>query len=85
MDKNRRAEDNISKEELMGKPLKDLVVETLLQAKQTNGQVVRNCNAIEKLQDEMKDKIGWKLFALISGVIAVIILIFNVFDRVVAL
>lgn len=52
MKDGRRYEDNIPKEELMGKPVKDLVVEILLQTKHTNGQVAQNCKDIEHLKSD---------------------------------
>ena len=73
MNDGRRFEDNTSKEELMGKPIKDLIVDILLQTTKTNGTVTQNCKDITGLQTDMKDKIGLKLFRNLTIILGVII------------
>lgn len=59
---------------------KVLLAKILIQTKKTNGQVVENKKDIECLQNEMKEKIGWKVFATISAILACIIVLFNVLN-----
>jgi hypothetical protein len=73
-------DNNAQKEELMGKSIKDLIVETLIQAKQTNGQVERNCEDIKVLKIEMKGKIGTIIFGVGTGIIAFLIILFQVLE-----
>ena len=98
MTDSRRFEDNISVDDLMKKPTKELMVMTYIQGLKTNGTVCQNCQDIKTLQDdvklratnadvhdlkvEMKDKIGMKLFAIITGIVGLLIVIFNIIDRV---
>jgi len=66
---DRRFEDKV---ELMAK----IYIQTL----KVNGTVRKHCDDIEKLQIEMREKIGWKIFTAISAVLAVIIILFNVLN-----
>jgi hypothetical protein len=78
----KRLEDNISMEDLLQKPEKDLLVMIYIQALKTNGTVAENCKDISVLNTEIKDKIGMKLFAWLSGAVAFLIVLFNVLDRI---
>ena len=80
----RRFEDNISIDDLMKKPTKELLVMNYVQAVRTNGTVQKHEKDIECLKEDMKDKIGMRLFAWLSGAIAFVIILFNVIDRVMA-
>ena len=89
MSDGKRFEDTMSVEDLMKKPQKELLAEIYIQTLKTNGTVDRNCKDIESLQIEMKDKIGnkellrvEKIFGLIFGIAGLIIVIFNILDRV---
>jgi 1,4-dihydroxy-2-naphthoate octaprenyltransferase len=99
MSDGRRFEDTISIEDLMKKPVKELLVMSYMQGVKTNGTVIQNCNDIKELKSdiklkandtevvelkkEMKDKIGMKLFAIITGIVGLLIVIFNVIARVI--
>ena len=78
----KRLKDNISIADLMKKPDKELLVEIYIQALITNGNVATNRGNINNLQKDMKDKIGMKLFGLLTGIIAFLIILFNVLDLV---
>ena len=87
---DRRFEDKVSVEDLLKKPVKEILIMTYVQTVKTNGQVAENCDTITKLQEEIKDKIGieelnrmQKIFAWVTGSIAFILIVFNVFDRVI--
>ena len=84
MNENRRFEDKVEIEELMNTPPKELMARIYQQVLKTNGTVAQNCNDIKDLKDDVKDKIGMKLFAVITGIVGLIILIFNILDRVMA-
>jgi hypothetical protein len=77
---DRRFEDKLPISDLMKKDTKELLVMIYMQVAQTNGTVQRHCDDIEKLQIEMREKIGWKIFTAISAVLAVIIILFNVLN-----
>ena len=53
-----------------------------LQTLKTNGTVKKNCEDIEKLEVEMRGKIGWKLFASLVGILTALIVLFNVLNMV---
>jgi len=78
----RRLEDNVSMEDLLQKPEKDLLIMIYIQAVKTNGTVAENYKDIATLKVEMKDKIGMKLFAWLTGAVAFLIVLFNVLDRI---
>ena len=82
---NKRLKDNISINDLMKKPGKELLVEIYIQALITNGNVATNRGNIDNLQKDIKDKIGMKLFGLLTGIIAFLIIMFQVLDMVVKL
>ena len=84
MTDGRRFEDNISVADLMKKTPKELMTMIYMEQLKTNGTVKQNCSDITNLQVEMKEKIGMKLFAWLSGSVAFLILIFNILDRVMA-
>lgn len=73
MNDGKRFEDNVSVEDLMKKPQKELLVEIYIQTVKTNGTVAQNCKDINILQTDMKDKIGMKLFRNLTIVLGVII------------
>lgn len=70
---DRRFEDKVSAEDLLKKPPKEIQIMTYIQVVKTNGQVIQNTK-------DIKEKIGWKLFSCITGMIAFIIIIFEVFQ-----
>ena len=78
----RKLEDNVSMEDLLQKPEKDLLIMIYIQAVKTNGTVAENYKDIATLKVEMKDKIGMKLFAWLTGAVAFLIVLFNVLDRI---
>jgi len=94
----RRFEDYMSVEDLMKRPQKELMVEIYIQTLKTNGSIALHCEQIEELKDavklrattadvldlktELKDKIGMKLFAIITGIVGLLIVVFNVIDRI---
>jgi hypothetical protein len=87
---DRRFEDTMSVEDLMKKPQKELLVEIYIQTVKTNGTVAQNCNDITELQTEIKNKIGnrellrfEKIFGIMAGVVGLVIVIFNILDRVI--
>lgn len=82
MDKSKRFEDTLSVEDLMKKPQKELLANLYIQTLKINGTVRRNCKEIEDLENKVDEKIGWKIFAVISGVLMVIIVLFNMLDRI---
>jgi len=86
---DRRFEDKVSVEDLFKKPAKEIQIMTYLQSVKINGQVARNIESIEKnaiciegIKDELKDKIGIKLFKIITIISAALLVAFNVWDRV---
>ena len=87
---DRRFEDKVSVDDLLKKPVKEILIMTYVQTVKTNGQVAENCDTIAKLQEEIKDKIGieelsrmQKIFAWTTGSIGFILIVFNIFDRVI--
>ena len=83
MSDGKRFEDNVSVEDLMKRPQKELLAEIYIQTLKTNGTVTQHSTEIVDLKKEMKDKIGMKLFGLLTGIIAFLIIIFNVLDLVI--
>ena len=77
---DKRFEDSVKVEDLMKKPQKELSVMIYLQAVKTNGQVKDNQHDIECLQDEVKEKIGWKMFTIGASVLGFLIILFNVLN-----
>jgi predicted transcriptional regulator len=78
---DRRFEDNVTiKEVLSENSQKELMAKIYIQTLKTNGQVRETCEDVEKLQKQMNEKIGWKIFTAISAVLAVIIILFNVLN-----
>ena len=89
MNEGRRFEDNVSVHELMQLPTKELMAKIYIQALKTNGTTTANCQEItvikedlkdkadktdvESVKTEVKDKIGTKLFAILSAILGVII------------
>ena len=89
MTDGRRFEDNISIHELMQLPTKELMAKMYVQQLKTNGTVSEHCQEItvikedlkdkadktdvESVKTEVKDKIGTKLFAILSAILGVII------------
>jgi hypothetical protein len=78
MNEQRRLEDNISVDDLMKKPQKELLTMIYIQAVKMNGTIKQNCNDISELQTEMKDKIGWKLFKNFGIVLTVIFTVISI-------
>ena len=86
---DRRFEDTMSIEDLMKKPQKELLVEIYIQTVKTNSTVATNCKDIEELQTKVDEKIGTrellrfeKMFAIIAGIAGLIIIVWNILDRV---
>jgi predicted transcriptional regulator len=80
---DRRFEDNVTiKEVLSENSQKELMAKIYIQTLKTNGQVRETCKDVEKLQKQMNEKIGWKIFTAISAILAAIIVLFNVLNIV---
>jgi predicted lipoprotein len=95
----RRFEDRLPISDLMKKDTKELLVMIYMQAAQTNGTVKRHCDEIAKcnenmadratleemaeIKSELKDKIGTKVFVILTSIIGFLLLVFNVWDRIV--
>jgi len=78
---DRRFEDQMTIKEIIGEyNQKELMARIYIQCLKTNGQVKENKHDIECLQKEVREKIGWKIFATISGILAAIIILFNVLN-----
>lgn len=80
MSNERRFEDSVSVKDLMTMDDKELMANIYIQTLKTNGQVKANTQDIECLQKEMKDKIGWKIFATLTGVITFVFVLFQVLN-----
>ena len=85
----RKFEDKVSVEDLFKKPAKEIQIMTYLQAVKTNGQVAKNIENIEKnascietIKTDVKDKIGVKLFKIITIIAMALLVAFNVWDRI---
>ena len=78
MNDSRRFEDKVIIEDILKEPSKIVIAKIYLQTLKTNGIVTQNSNDIVVLQDDMKDKIGWKLFKKIAIFLTVIISILTV-------
>jgi hypothetical protein len=78
---DRRFEDKVAIHEILSEnSQKELMAKIYIQTLKVNGTVRKHCDDIEKLQIEMREKIGWKIFTAISAVLAVIIILFNVLN-----
>jgi hypothetical protein len=78
---DRRFEDKVTIHEILSEnSQKELMAKIYIQTLKVNGTVRKHCDDIEKLQIEMREKIGWKIFTAISAVLAVIIILFNVLN-----
>jgi len=75
-------EDKMSVEDLMKKPPEELMAEIYIQTVKTNGAVSRHNEDIKDLKKECKNKISIKVFGVLTGIITLIIVIFNVIDRI---
>ena len=82
MDEARRFEDTVSIHDLMNLPDKELMAKIYIQTLKTNGTVRKHEDDIEYLQKEMKDKIGWKMFTVLTGVISFLIILFNILNLI---
>jgi len=87
--KERKFEDKVSVEDLFKKPAKEIQIMTYLQAVKTNAQVAKNIENIEKnascietIKTDVKDKIGVKLFKIITIIAMALLVAFNVWDRI---
>jgi len=85
----RKFEDKVSVEDLFKKPAKEIQIMTYLQAVKTNAQVAKNIENIEKnascietIKTDVKDKIGVKLFKIITIIAMALLVAFNVWDRI---
>lgn len=80
---DKRFEDKVTIEEILANnKQKELLAKIYLQTLKTNGTVKKNCEDIEQLQIQMRDKIGWKLFASLVGILTALIVLFNVLNTV---
>jgi len=80
---DKRFEDKVTIEEILANnKQKELLAKIYLQTLKTNGTVKKNCEDIEKLEVEMRGKIGWKLFASLVGILTALIVLFNVLNTV---
>lgn len=88
---DRRFEDKVSIDDVLkdNPNNKILLAKIYLQCRETNGTVGRHDKCIENLKTDIKDKIGLKelsrvqkIFAWITGLIAFVLIAFNIFDRV---
>jgi hypothetical protein len=66
-------ENEISVEDLMKKPQKELLTMIYVQAVKTNGIVKDHTGRIGSLEKDMKDKIGWKMFRNFGIIFTIII------------
>ena len=82
MEDNKRFEDNISVDDLMKLDEKTLMTKIYVQVLKTNGTVRSHDKDIECLQNEIKDKIGWKMFTILISAVSFLIILFNVLDLV---
>ena len=68
-------------------PVKDDIAGIQKDIKRINGSFEKRCRIVDKQLDnhdnEIKDKIGWKLFTVITGIVAGLIIIFNVIDYII--
>ena len=78
MNDGKRFEDKVIIEDILKEPSKIVIAKIYLQTLKTNGMVTQNSEDIVVLQDDMKDKIGWKLFKKIAIFLTVIISILTV-------
>ena len=80
---DKRFEDKVTIEEILANnKQKELLAKIYLQTLKTNGTVKKNCEDINELQVQMRDKIGWKLFASLVGILTALIVLFNVLNTV---
>ena len=82
MEEGKRFEDTVSIHDLMNLPDKEIMAKIYIQTLKTNGTVRKHEDDIECLQKEMKDKIGWKMFTVLTGVVSFLIILFNILDLV---
>ena len=82
MEEGKRFEDNISVDDLMKLDEKTLMTKIYIQVLKTNGTVRRHEEDIDCIQKELNDKISWKMFSILTGVISFLIILFNVLDLV---
>ena len=75
-----RFEDTVSVKDLMNIPQKELMVKIYIQTLKTNGDVTEHREKIDKLEKEVKEKIGWKVFATLTGILVLLITTFNVLN-----
>ena len=101
MPDGRRFEDKLTIEDLIKLPQKELTARIYQQVLRTNGTVSANCIQIEEmkadiklratcadvteLRAEVKDKIGMKLFVILTSIIGLLLLTFNIWDRLASL
>jgi hypothetical protein len=80
---DRRFEDKVTIHEILSEnSQQELMAKIYIQTLKVNGTVRKHCDDIEKLQIEMREKIGWKIFTAISAILAAIIVLFNVLNIV---
>jgi hypothetical protein len=73
MTDGKRFEDKVEIADLIKQPQKEILARIYQQVLKTNGTVAQNCKDIISLQDDMKDKIGMKLFRNLSIIIGLMI------------
>ena len=82
MEEVKRFEDTVSIHDLMNMPDKELMANIYMQTLKTNGTVRKHDDDIGCLKKEMKDKIGWKMFTVLTGIISFLIILFNILNLV---
>lgn len=80
MANGKQFDDKIDVAEILKEPTKLLIAKIYLQTLKTNGTVVKNCVDIEKLQIEMKTKIDKIIFGIGTGIVAFLIILFQVLE-----
>lgn len=99
MANGKRFEDYISVEDLMKKPQKELMAQIYVQTLKTNGTISLHCQQIdeihadlktkassidlEDIRRDLKDKIGQKIFVILASILGVVMVIFNIWDRLI--
>ena len=73
MTDGKRFEDKVEIADLIKQPQKEILARIYQQVLKTNGTVSQNCKDITKLQDDMEDKIGMKLFRNLSILLGILI------------
>ena len=79
----KRFEDKVEIADLLKQPQKEILARIYQQVLKTNGTVSQNCKDITSLQDDMKDKIGWKLFKNFGIVLTTIVTVITILSLII--